>query len=60
MSELTNPYTIHPMNYAQGLHFIFFCDCLFMFYFPHNHKGYFTGNGAILLLPQCQWSNPEE
>ena len=23
-------------------------------------QGYFTGTGAIIRLPQCQWSNPEE
>ena len=25
----------------------------------HVLQGYFTGTGAILRLPQCQWSNPE-
>ena len=27
--------------------------------FTHILQGYFTGTGAILWLPQCQWSNPE-
>ena len=26
----------------------------------HVPQGYFTGTGAIIWLPQCQWSNPEE
>ena len=25
----------------------------------HILQGYFTGTGAIIWLPQCQWSNPE-
>ena len=28
--------------------------------FTHILHGYFTGTGAILWLPQCQWSNHEE
>ena len=27
--------------------------------FTHILQDYFTGTGAILRLPQCQWSNPE-
>ena len=27
--------------------------------YPHTLQGCFTGTGAILWLPQCQWSNPE-
>ena len=27
--------------------------------FTHILQGYFTGTGAIIWLPQCQWSNPE-
>ena len=27
--------------------------------FTHILQGYFTGTGAILWLPQCQWSNPD-
>ena len=26
----------------------------------HILQGYFTGTGAIIWLPQCQWSNPED
>ena len=27
--------------------------------FSHIRHDYFTGTGAIVWLPQCQWSNPE-
>ena len=26
----------------------------------HILQGYFTGTGAVIWLPQCQWHNPEE
>ena len=32
----------------------------FTLYITPILQGYFTGTGAILGLPQCQWSNPEE
>ena len=28
--------------------------------FTHILQGCFTGSGAIIWLPQCQWSNPED
>ena len=28
--------------------------------FTHIRQGDFTGTGAIIRLPQCHWSNPEE
>ena len=27
--------------------------------FTYVPQGFFTGTGAIMWLPQCQWSNPE-
>ena len=33
---------------------------VFVFYITFILQGYFTGIGAIISLPQCQWSNPEE
>ena len=27
--------------------------------FIHIHQGYFAGTGAIVRLPQCQWSKPD-
>ena len=29
------------------------------FTFIHIHQAYFTGTGAIVRLPQCQWSKPD-
>ena len=34
------------------------CD-LVLVCFTHIHQDYFTGTGAIIRLPQCQWSNPD-
>ena len=31
---------------------------LLWFDFTHIFQGSFTGTGAIIRLPQCQWSNP--
>ena len=36
------------------------CSVSVHFVFTHILQGYFTGTGAILGLPQCQWSNHEE
>ena len=36
-----------------------FCWVLLWVGFTHILQGYFTGTGAIIRLPQCQWSNPE-
>ena len=35
-----------------------YCDLVFA-NFTHILQGYFTGAGAIVWLPQYQWSNPE-
>ena len=37
--------------------FVFCCGVLLVD-FTHILQGYFTGTGAIMYLPQCQWSNP--
>ena len=34
--------------------------CLVLIDFTHILQGGFTGIGAIIRLPQCQWSYPEE
>ena len=39
--------------------FAVFCCVLILIDFTHILQGYFTGTGAIVWLPQCQWSNPE-
>ena len=51
---------ISPTNYAYGSWFVV-CSCGLLLVSPtHILQGYFTGTGAIIRLPQCQWSNPEE
>ena len=35
------------------------CCGLVLIQYTHILQGYFTGTGAIIGLPQCQWRNPE-
>ena len=54
---------IYTDSTSQGLclHSMF-CRVLFRYgtgQFAHILQGYFTGTGAIIWLPQCQWCNPE-
>ena len=48
-----------PWNCTHSLACVLFCHALVMVDFYHILQGYFTGTGAIIWLPQCQWSNPE-
>ena len=48
-------YRVHPKNYAQ----VSLCYVLLLTSVTHILQGCFTGAGAIIWLPQCQWSNPE-
>ena len=41
---------VHPMNYAQGSHFVMVCCCIVEAIFTHILQGYFTSTGAILQL----------
>ena len=56
---------IHPMKYETFLLCTYFVMIILLFVveksglFAHIVQGYFTGTGAIIWLPQCQWSNPE-
>ena len=58
-------YTVHPKKYAHG--FVVFCFVVVMQsfimnsheVFIHIHRGCFAGTGAIVRLPQCQWSKPD-
>ena len=54
----------------KDIHMVLLCFVLLWLYhelwwvdlcglFTHILQGYFTGTGAIIWLPQCQWSNPE-
>ena len=57
--------TVYPKKYAHG--FVVLCFVLVMQsfimnsheVFIHIHQGCFAGTGAIVRLPQCQWSKPD-
>ena len=58
-------HTVYPKKYAHG--FVVLCFVVVMQSFimnPHEmfihiHQGCFAGTGAIVRLPQCQWSKPD-
>ena len=58
-------YTVYPKKYAHG--FVVLCFVVVMQSFTmnsheviiHIHEGCFAGTGAIVRLPQCQWSKPD-
>ena len=59
------PHTVYPKKYAHG----FVVPCFVVItqsfimnshkVFIHIHQGCFAGTGAIVRLPQCQWSKPD-
>ena len=57
--------TVYPKKYAHGfvvLWFVVVMQSLIMNsheVFIHIHQGCFAGTGAIVRLPQCQWSKPD-
>ena len=58
-------HTVYPKKYAHG--FLVLCFVVVMQSFImnshevciHIHQGCFAGTGAIVRLPQCQWSKPD-
>ena len=60
-----NTNTVYPKKYAHG--FVVLCFVVVMQSFImnsyeiliHIHQGCFAGTGAIVRLPQCQWSKPD-
>ena len=56
--------TVYPMKYAHGFVVLCFVVVMQSFImnshevFIHIHQGCFAGTGAIVRLPQCQWSKP--
>ena len=58
-------HTVYPKKYAHG--FVVLCFVVVMQSFIMNsdevfiqiHQGCFAGTGAIVRLPQCQWSKPD-
>ena len=58
-------YTVDPKKYAHGFVVLCFVVVMQSFImnshevFIHIHQGCFAGTGAIVRLPQCQWSKPD-
>ena len=60
----THTCTVYPKKHAHG--FVVLCFVVVMQssimnsheVFIHIHQGCFAGTGAIVRLPQCQWSKP--
>ena len=59
------PRTVYPKKYAHGFVVLCFVVVIQSFImnshevFIHIHQGCFAGTGAIVRLPQCQWSKPD-
>ena len=59
------PLTVCPKKYAHGFVVLCFVVVMQSFIinshevFIHIHQGCFAGTGAIVRLPQCQWSKPD-
>ena len=58
-------HTVYPKKYAHGFVVLCFIVVMQSFImnshevFIHIHQGCFAGTGAIVRLPQCQWSKPD-
>ena len=58
-------HTVYPKKYAHGFVVLCFVVVMQSFImnshevFIHIHQGCFAGTGAIVGLPQCQWSKPD-
>ena len=61
----TTTYTVYPKKYAHSFVVLCFVVVMQSFImnsheiFIHIHQGCFAGTGAIVRLPQCQWSKPD-
>ena len=59
------PATVYPKKYAYGFVVLCFVVVMQSFImnshevFIHIHQRCFAGTGAIVRLPQCQWSKPD-
>ena len=57
--------TVYPKKYAHGFVVLCFVVVMQSFImnshevFIHIHQGCFAGTGAVVRLPQCQWSKPD-
>ena len=58
-------HTVYPKKYAHGFVVLCFVVVMQSFImnshevFIHIYQGCFAGTGAIVRLPQCQWSKPD-
>ena len=58
-------HTVYPKKYAHGFVVLCFVVVMQSFImnshevFIHIHQGCFAGTGAVVRLPQCQWSKPD-
>ena len=58
-------HTVYPKKYAHGFVVLCFVVVMQSFImnshevFIHIHQECFAGTGAIVRLPQCQWSKPD-
>ena len=58
-------FTVYPKKYAHAFVVLCFVEVMQSFImtshevFIHIHQGCFAGTGAIVRLPQCQWSKPD-
>ena len=58
-------HTVYPKKWAHGFVVLCFVVVVQSFImdshevFIHIHQGCFAGTGAIVRLPQCQWSKPD-
>ena len=64
-SDIQTLDTVYPKKYAHGFVVLCFVVVMQSFImnshevFIHIHQGGFAGTGAIVRLPQCQWSKPD-
>ena len=64
ITSYLSAYTVYPKKYAHGFVVLCFVVVMQSFImnshevFVHIHQGCFAGTGAIVRLPQCQWSKP--
>ena len=62
---INHVHTVYPKKYAHGFVVLCFVVVMQSFImnshevFIHIHQGCFAGTGAIVRLPQCQWSEPD-
>ena len=65
VTDCMMPPTVYPKKYAHGFVVLCFVVVMQSFImnshgvFIHIHQCCFAGTGAIVRLPQCQWSEPD-